>query len=353
MTTNEVQPRIVDDRRASTGGAGPSRFQPGTFALRDTWFPIFSSAMVHRRPVRRAIHGEPVIAYRKDHKVHVADHMPGFSAQARRQSEFTGGSGRYPVVERFGYIWVWYGDPEHASEELVPNVPHMPLAGQPRHFIVENVYDICYELAVENLLDLTHADFLHTSLTGDSLAEDDQIEVFSTSETITMVRTAMGRKIPPMQKLFAGSAKRQDVRITTMAHVRSGVCFTHGDFNPGMSIRQLAPNNPEMPNRTRQPLTFDAAHVPALVRHSFAAVAGHMVARQDNWAFREQLAQYVEPRENNDLSSRFDTAGLRYRKVFQRLVERQAAGDLSYLADGDPGRDVRSAMGLDKRVGSV
>ena len=271
--------------------------------------------------------------------------MPEVPEAKRRASEFTGGTGTYPAIERYGYVWVWYGDPENASPELLPNVPHIPEEGMPRRFKADVVYEASYELAVENLLDLTHADFLHSALTGDTLSEDDEIEVFSTSETVTMVRTAHGRAIPKMQRSLVGSAQRQDLRAATVAHVRSGVCLLHGDFDPGMSIRMIAPNNPEMATRTRQPLTFNPQKMPTLQRNLFAGT-GHIVSRQDNWAFRRQTPQYLQPRELGDLSSRFDAAGLRYRKVYQQLVERQKGGDFSYDADGDPGRDVTSELGV-------
>ena len=326
--------------------ARPTHFEPATFALRDTWFPLFHGHQIGRRPARRAMHGQPVVAWRQDGRLQVSENMPDAPEARRRASEFTGGTGTYPAIERYGYVWVWYGDPENASPELLPNVPHIPEVGMPRRFKIDNVCDTSYELSVENLLDLTHADFLHTALTGDSLSEDDEIEVFSTSETVTMVRTSNGRAIPKMQRSLVGSAQRQDVRAATVAHVRSGVCLLHGRYTPGMSIRMISPNNPEMPTRTRQPVTFDPQEMPTLQRNLFAAAVGHMVSRQDNWAFQRQTPQYLQPRELGDLSSRFDAAGLRYRKMFQQLVERQKRGDFSYDADGDPGRDVTTELGV-------
>ena len=127
--------------------------------------------------------------------------------------------------------------------------------------------------------------------------------------------------------------------------MRSGVCLLHGLFKPGMSIRMLAPNNPEMPTRTRGPITFNPQEMPTLQRNLFPGT-GHMVTRQDNWAFRRQTPQYLQPRELGDLSFRFDAASLRYRKVFEQLVERQRHGDFSYAGDGDPGRDVTTELGL-------
>ena len=98
--------------------ARPAHFQPAKFALRDTWFPLFHARDVGRRPSRRAMHGRPVVAWRQDGSLQVSENMPDAPKARRRASEFTGGTGMYPAIERYGYVWVWYGDPENASPEL-------------------------------------------------------------------------------------------------------------------------------------------------------------------------------------------------------------------------------------------
>jgi hypothetical protein len=245
---------------------------------------------------------------------------------------------------------VWYGDPASASPDLIPSVPHLPAEGMSRRFQGNVVFDCTYELVCENLLDLTHADFLHSELTGDALSEDDEILVSSTSETITMTRIAHGRPMPQLQKRMAPGQTRQNLRVVTICHVRSGVCVLHGDFNPGMDMRMLHPVNPETSNRCRTPVTFNPQSVPAYARALMGPLFAHMVGRQDNWALRRQNRSYLLPRPNSDLSSRFDKAGLRYRKIYQQLVARQERGDYSYMPDGDPARDVREELGLLSRI---
>jgi hypothetical protein len=287
--------------------------------------------------------------WRDGARLRATEDMPGTPFERRRQGELTGGTGDYLTHERYGYTWVWYGDPANASPDLIPQVPHLPLEGMPTRFQKSVIFDCTYELVAENLLDLTHADFLHSTLTGDSLSEDDVVEVESTSEVVTMIRTAHGRPIPDAQKVMAKGATRQNIRVVTVTHVRSGVCVLHGDFNPGMSMRMLHPCNPETPTRTRTPVTYDPMYMPSIARQLFSSTA-HIVGRQDNWAIRKQNASYLEGGEDRDLSSRFDKAGLRYRKVYSALVARQEAGDFSYLDDGDPGLDISDALGINTRA---
>lgn len=342
-TTRDTQTQGSDRTRSASI---TSDFRPGDFALRDTWFPLVHTARVGRRPVRRLMHGQPAFISRDGGVLRATeDSLADIERGRRRSSEFTGGSGDYPVMERYGYVWVWYGDPAAASPDLLPLVPHIPIDGVPRRMQSNVIFDCSYELVCENLLDLTHADFLHSSITGDPLSDADEISVDSTSETVTMTRTALGRRTPKAQRAFAKS-DRQDFIAVTLVHVRSGVCLLHGDFRPGMSVRMLHPATPETRYRSRTAVSFNVQKCSPVVRQLFPKVA-HIVGRQDNWALAPQDPNYGPEIEWRDENSRFDAAGLRYRKVYQALVDRQRAGDFSYLADGDPGRDVVRELRLD------
>lgn len=327
----------------------PSTFRPGEFALRDTWFAMIHSCRLGKRPTRRALHGSPVIFWRDGSAIRATEDWPGTPAHQRRCNEITQGTGEYITHERYGFVWVWYGDPKNASAELIPSIPHIPAEGMPRWFTGNVIFDCSSELVVENLLDLTHADYLHSAITGDALSDYDVIDVESTSETVTMVRTAHGRPVPAMQRPFARGARQQNIRLVTIAYVRSGLCLLHGDFNPGMSMRMMQPGTPETNRRTRTLVSYNPQHMPQAARLMFPLVT-HVVGRQDNWAVRGQNTQYIEGDGGRDLSSRFDKAGLRYRRVYSELVARQTAGDYSYLPDGDPGRDVSDELGLNRRA---
>jgi phenylpropionate dioxygenase-like ring-hydroxylating dioxygenase large terminal subunit len=296
------------------------------------------------------VHGEPVFFWRDRGALRATANSPRDIERGRhRDSEFTSGAGDYPVVERYGYAWVWYGDIAAADPELVPNVPHIPVEGMPLWFQGNVLFDCSYELVCENLLDLTHADYLHSELTGDPVGEDDQITVDSTSETVTMVRTARNRPIPKLQRgMVPKGVEVQDVRLTTFVHVRSGVCILHGDFNPGISVRMLHPANPEDATRCRTNVTYNPKHCPEFARRAFT-LTSHTVARQDNWAMREQNKFYIQENDMKDLNSRFDRAAVRYRKVYQDLVARQQQGDYAYSDEGHPSRDIYDEMGLQYR----
>ena len=66
----------------------------------------------------------------------------------------------YPVAERFDYIWVWPGDPAQANPADIPT----PLwANNPEWAVGVGMFHInCdYRLMVDNLMDLTHENYVH------------------------------------------------------------------------------------------------------------------------------------------------------------------------------------------------
>lgn len=71
----------------------------------------------------------------------------------------------YPLVERYGAVWIWMGDPALADSAKIPDFSHMDdperktMAGH--HMVQGN-----YMLMVENLMDLGHVMFLHAQSAG-------------------------------------------------------------------------------------------------------------------------------------------------------------------------------------------
>src|SRR5277367_5276106 len=249
-TAEHVESRTVTPARTNVTTSDESRqWRPGSFALRDAWFPIIHTPEVGKHPVKREIHRQPYYFWRAGGQIKAAEFPPEELPKRRSQaSEFTAGTGKYPTIERYGYVWVWYGNPANAHPDLMPDVPYLPREGKlPGHFWGTVTFDCTYELTCENLLDLTHADFLHSKFIGDSLSEHDQVSVESTSETVTMIREAKGRRTAPAARGLITWSKYQDLRAVTHIHLRSGVTILHGRFTPGISVRLFHPDIPVSP----------------------------------------------------------------------------------------------------------
>lgn len=320
---------------------------PGKFALRDAWFPIAHSPHVTARPIRRLIHSQPFYLWRDGVKVVVGEFHPVQQrAPGATAGEFTAGAGLYPVLERYGYVWVWYGNPDNCDEALMPDVPYLPRAGAnlPRNMWGQIYFNCCYELCSENLLDLVHADYLHSSFVGNEENEGDRVSVESTSETITMIREVTNKKIPPLLRMLGVPARVADYRAVAHVHIRSGVIVLFGKFFPGFSQPLFHPLIPESRYVCRNNFTFNITDAPALARNLFPLFA-YGIGPQDDSMMKPQNPMYMEESGRRDISSRFDAAASRYRMMMAKLIRRQQAGDFSYLSDADPAADISGVLG--------
>ena len=71
----------------------------------------------------------------------------------------------YPVVERYGFIWVWPGDAAAADPA---KIHHLEWADSPEWAYGGGLYHIAcdYRLMIDNLMDLTHETYVHSDSIG-------------------------------------------------------------------------------------------------------------------------------------------------------------------------------------------
>jgi phenylpropionate dioxygenase-like ring-hydroxylating dioxygenase large terminal subunit len=69
----------------------------------------------------------------------------------------------YPLAERYGLAWLWFGEAERADSALLPDFPFLE---DPEYEFVRGTIhgEGHYELYTDNILDLSHAAYLHTGL---------------------------------------------------------------------------------------------------------------------------------------------------------------------------------------------
>lgn len=72
----------------------------------------------------------------------------------------------YPVCERHRLLWIWMGDAAQADEALVPDLS--ALAAAPEHASFRGYMPTACDtlLLVDNILDLSHVDYLHPTTLG-------------------------------------------------------------------------------------------------------------------------------------------------------------------------------------------
>jgi phenylpropionate dioxygenase-like ring-hydroxylating dioxygenase large terminal subunit len=315
-------------------------YQPGTIKLRDTWIGLAHEASVkNKKPIRRMMHGEPVFFWREGGAIRGGSRPDPVTCAREGVTEFTRADGQYLVKAYRGLVWMWFGEPDNASPDLIPFIPQIPPDGGPAGFRREMRYECTFELMCENALDSTHIDFVHANIYGTTLGEEDEVYVESTSETVTMTRVNRGRVIPRAQRRMVGGATHQDQCFVVHLHVRSGLTVIKSMANPGFGLEAVVPHCPASPTLTTAPMLLDSASMRGLGKLAITKISP-IVVRQDARVVKKQNENYLRGELHRDLSSRFDKATLRYRKVHNELAARQAAGDYSYLSDGDPTRNI-------------
>lgn len=119
---------------------------------------------------------------------------------------------RYEAVEKFGYVWIWMGEAEHADPSLIPDFSFITDV----RFKCESGYLHVkgnYELISDNLLDLSHVNYLHPQIASASHWSewDNRLEV--TGNTVWS-RLARPNQVPgAMHRLmWDSSSERADGR---------------------------------------------------------------------------------------------------------------------------------------------
>lgn len=131
-------------------------------------------------------------------------HNPHGSGRITPQLHLTG----YPVSERHSLVWIWMGDPSAADPVTIPNFSHLD-DGAPGTFSHRDWLDldVDYRLMADNLLDLSHINFLHDGLLGHEGMVDAEVEIVEEVEpsgitSLTVTRTCRNVAPPHMFDLM-------------------------------------------------------------------------------------------------------------------------------------------------------
>ena len=195
---------------------------------RNAWYVAALPQDVGRELRRRTILGDPILLYRKldGSLAAVMDRCPHRFAPLSRgtlhddiiECKYHGlrfdGSGmcvlnphgetinpamhvhHYPAVECHGLVWIWMGNPETASLDRIPNLSYMGASGSRtvRNYIYA---DYRYDILVDNLLDVSHVDYLHVGSLSSGPPERGEVQVRQQGDDVFVVRTLYNSPTPP------------------------------------------------------------------------------------------------------------------------------------------------------------
>ena len=241
----------------------------------------------------------------------------------------------YPVVERNHWIWIWMGDPAEANPDDIEDFHWMD---DPGWRAKGEKLDLPgnYLLLVDNLLDLTHLQFVHPTTLGTDAIAANPITTEREGDLVRVTRWILDSPPPPFLQKAGGFApdehidRWQIIEFTPPGFVRldvggarAGTGATEGDRSGGVSMRNLNAITPE---------TDTTTHYFWAQAHNFRLddpTVTEMVYRQVHTAFLEDLAVIGAQQGNqsvfgDDLPPAVDfnqdAGGLQARRIVERIL---------------------------------
>lgn len=101
----------------------------------------------------------------------------------------------YPLAERYGAVWIWMGEPERAAAAALPSFDYLDEANNEtsRGYLLTNAH---YQLSADNLLDLSHFQFLHPETLGsDEMAAQGAVTFEARGDTVWSRRVCRGEHL--------------------------------------------------------------------------------------------------------------------------------------------------------------
>lgn len=212
--------------------------------LRNTWYVACTPDEVAERPLGRRICGEKVVFFRgadgkvaalEDfcphrgaplslgsvregvlvcgyHGLAVACDGKAHSMPGQRVAAFPSVRA-FPVIERYGFIWIWPGDPAQADPA---KLHHLPWAEDDGWAYGGGLYHVgCdYRLMIDNLMDLTHETYVHASSIGQKEIDEAPVATRLEGEEVVTSRYMENIKAPPFWRMaLEGVGLPQDADV--------------------------------------------------------------------------------------------------------------------------------------------
>jgi vanillate O-demethylase monooxygenase subunit len=335
--------------------------------LRNAWYIAGSAAEVGATPFRRVVLEQPIVLFRTSDRSPVAllDRCPHRFAPLSRgclvgdvlqcgyhglRFDRTGvcvhnphggpipTAARvrsYPLLERFGFVWIWMGDPQRADPDLVPDLA--PFGRQDGYTTVSGYLRIAanYQLITDNLLDLSHVEFLHPAFAVEEVLDTARTEVLREGSTVFSNRWKPSCKVSRFLRMFWPSAsERGDARANmrwvppAILYLDVGVTEVGASIDEGVTLPFAHLLTPESRTSThyfwamiRDRRIEDAElsrEVQQIVSSAFAGEDEPMIEAQ-----QQQIGDESDLMALNPVLLQPDAAAVNARRILARLIDEE------------------------------
>lgn len=254
----------------------------------------------------------------------------------------------YPVVERHTMLWIWMGaDAPDAAR--IPDFSYLD-PGSPGVLSKRESLemDVDYQLVIDNLLDLSHASFLHRGVLGDPSTLECDIAIDSTESSVTVTRTRSN--IAP-SKLFDLMYRNNGEAVDTWSIMRwdapsclrheAGICPPDAGRDEGITVIGTHLVTPSSKGKCTYHVA--AVRLGASAGSDDAEISAQLSALR-RFAFDEQDRPILEAQQRAyDLAGgpdslrpvmlSIDAAPLRARRVLAKIVAGEIREEVEDLVD--------------------
>jgi vanillate O-demethylase monooxygenase subunit len=249
----------------------------------------------------------------------------------------------FPLVERHGMVWIWMGETAAANPDLIPFVPWPALPNWTASPGYTHV-GADYRLLTDNLLDLSHENYIHQETIGNE--EEETIADFPVQTKVIDGRVVRAHRDmsdiapPPFFKLMTGSEQRIDrwqTAIWTAPSINMtdvGARPTGGALEETLVSRVLHLLTPETATSTHYFWSHNRNF-----RQDDAALTEKIVNAHVKTFDEDKEMLELQQRELSDsglsvpqMALKIDDAPLRARRILSMLIRQEEESTAAVLA---------------------
>ncbi len=206
----------------------------------------------------------------------------------------------YPMREAFRALWIWLGDPALASSTPLPELNFLADAPETAFSSGYLRGNGNYQLYVDNILDLTHVDYLHPTTLGGGVITRTKLEVYQDGASVSIQWHPMNETPSPLQaSLFNSPGQRIDswTEVTwyppAIMKLISGAVPAGTPRSAGGNVLNVHIMTPETAGTTHYFFASarDFAMDDVAVNQRFAEVRNHIFSTEDGPMITAQNAR--------------------------------------------------------------
>jgi len=247
----------------------------------------------------------------------------------------------FPVIERYGFIWVWPGDPAQAD---AAKLHHLEWAESPEWAYGGGMFHIAcdYRLMIDNLMDLTHETYVHASSIGQKEIDEAPVSTRSEGDQVITSRFMDNVQAPPFWRMaLRGNHLADDVpvdrwqicRFTPPSHVLIEVGVAHAgkggyEADPAHKVSSIVVDFITPETETSHWYFWGMAR--NFQPHDKALTASirqgqHTIFSEDLEMLEQQQRNISKHPQRQLLKLNIDAGGVQSRRVLDRLMAQESA----------------------------